>query len=172
MDIITIMSLAEIRDYLSYDPESGVFRWTKSSARRITIGDIAGNVNRAVGHRRIRFQNKYYLAHRLAWFFMHGEMPPEIDHKNRQPDDNRFENLRLSTSSQNKCNSGIRANNTSGYRGVSFYKQTSRWAGEVRAGGRRVWSGYFGTAEEAARARDVVAAKHHGEFVWLNFPVA
>jgi hypothetical protein len=137
----TSMSLEEIRDFLSYDPETGEFRWIKKPATQIMVGAVAGNVSQSMGgYRRIRFRNKYYLAHRLA------------------------------TSSKNKCNTRIRKDNTSGFRGVSYFAQTKRWAGELKLDGRRVWSGYFATAEEAARARDTAALKYHGEFARLNFP--
>ena len=68
------------------------------------------------------------------------------------------------------CNHGKRADNTSGYIGVSWAKQYGKWRAQVRKNGKTVWSARFDDLEKAARARDARALEHYGEFAVLNFP--
>ena len=93
----------------------------------------------------------------------------EVDHINRDGLDNRRENLRLCTRSQNSMNQGLRKNSLSGYRGVSYHQKRKRWIARIRVDGKHVRSASFKTAEEAARAYDEFAKKYHGEFASLNF---
>lgn len=99
----------------------------------------------------------------------------DVDHINRNTLDNRKENLRLATRSQNRGNLPRSRNNTTGYRGVSYYNypQTRKkpcWHASIGVNGTKVNLGYFKTAEEAAKAYDEAALKHFGEFATLNFP--
>ena len=84
--------------------------------------------------------------------------------------DNRRSNLRICTVSQNLANRGPQKNNTSGYKGVEWYKSRSNWRAKIKSAGKFVHIGYFKTAEEAAKAYDVVAKRLFGEFAFLNFP--
>ncbi len=89
--------------------------------------------------------------------------------------DNRESNLRVATVSQNAANRRKRADNTSGYKGVTFYPRNGKWMSQLctRTDGRRSnrFLGYFDTPEEAARAYDTESIRVHGEFAHLNFPV-
>lgn len=68
------------------------------------------------------------MAHRLAWLWVHGELPEhEIDHKNQIRSDNRIGNLRSATSKQNKENAPKRSSNTSGHKGVHWDKTRDKW---------------------------------------------
>jgi len=91
---------------------------------------------------------------------------PEVDHKNRNPFDNRKCNLRPCTSSQNQGNRKLNKNNTSGYRGVSF--KCNRWAASIRIDDEHIHLGYFDTRESAAIAYNKAARKHWGSFANLN----
>lgn len=88
-----------------------------------------------------------------------------FDHKNRQPLDNRRENLRPCTFQQNVWNSGRK--NSTGFRGVR--RSYKRYASRIMIDGELVTLGYFKTAEDAARAYDEAAFKLRGEFAVLNF---
>jgi hypothetical protein len=103
---------------------------------------------------------------------LHGvEIPSdmEIDHKNRNGLDNRFENLRLCTRSQNVCNEY--RENKHGFRGIAEVSRSKgqMFIGRVKVNGRQYQTKSFFTIEEAARARDDLAKQLQGEFAALNF---
>lgn len=93
-----------------------------------------------------------------------------VDHRNRDGLDNRRENLRLATYSQNNCNKLKRKNTSSQFTGVCFNKLGRRWVGYINHKGKRIFLGYFDSEIEAAKAYDAAARKYHGEFARLNFP--
>ena len=148
---------------LSYDPETGVFRWNVNH-HKMHAGDIAGGIG-AKGYWMIGIDCVRYYAHRLAWFYMTGEWPSEkIDHKDTNRIRNVWENLRPATTSQNAVNSGLGKTNTSGFKGVSWNAKLSRWQTHIRINGRSTYLGLFDDprAEHAAYCRAAEAA--HGEF--------
>lgn len=122
---------------------------------------------------------KYY-ALRSAWglmrktVYMHREIigAPRgmiVDHVNGNALDNQRSNLRLCTNSENMCNRGKQTDNTSGYKGVTWNSHRRRWQAQIKLNGKMVQSGRFDTPEDAARAYDEAARKHHGEFAKTNF---
>jgi hypothetical protein len=106
------------------------------------------------------------IAHRMGLCVV-----KEIDHENRNSLDNRRSNLRLATRHQQLGNMGLRKDNTSGYRGVSWNKVARKWQARIYLNNRSKSLGLYSTAKEAAEARNIAAKKHFGEFAWLN-PVA
>ena len=92
----------------------------------------------------------------------------EVDHINRDTLDNRKENLRYCTRSQNHCNKRIQNNNTSGYKGVVFAKHVKKWKARVYDKGRQICVGHFDTKKEAALAYNEAAIKYYGEFARIN----
>lgn len=162
---ITESLMSEMKRYLSYDPERGLFVWIKITSKRVHVGDLAGRINNA-GHLGISFNGVRYQAHRLAWGFTYGEVPEdmEIDHKDEDKLNNRISNLRLATKKQNSCNRGAPSNNTSGLKGVAFHKAANKWEAYVNHLGVKYYLGLFETPEEAG----AVAAKRrdelHGEY--------
>ena len=94
----------------------------------------------------------------------------EPDHKNRDTLDNRRENLRRATSSQNAVNRDYSWRQRDiPYRGV-YRRQNGRWTATLRCAGKLHCLGTYELAEEAARAFDAAAVRLHGEFAVLNFP--
>lgn len=151
-------------ELLEYDPETGAFtRLIGRSGPNARAGDVAGCDNGA-GYIRIYVDGAAFKAHRLAWFYAHGEWPSEIDHINGDKADNRLCNLRPVTRSQNRMNVAAYRSNKSGYRGVSFYKPTQRWKAQIQVDGRKKSIGYYGTPEEAHRAYCEASRVLHGEF--------
>ena len=93
-----------------------------------------------------------------------------VDHRNRDTLDNRRENLRLATHSQNQFNKGkTTRKTTSRFIGVFFEKYSGRWVARTTVEGKRIWLGRFDSEIEAARVYDEAAKKYHGEFAQLNF---
>lgn len=91
------------------------------------------------------------------------------DHRNKNTLDNRMENLRECTVSQNGANRDKQVRNTTGYKGV--FKNHSKWIARITVMNKRFHLGNFSNKESAARAYDAAALVHFGEFARLNFPV-
>lgn len=116
--------------------------------------------------RRSHPRRKIYM-HRLIL-----NCPPgvEVDHVDGNGLNNQKSNLRMATRSQNLSNRGLVTNNTSGYKGVVWRKDTNKWTAQLATKGRNRSLGCFPTAIDAARAYDEAAKKAFGEFAQLNFP--
>ena len=100
---------------------------------------------------------------------LRGILVPEhmfIDHINRDKLDNRLENLRLVTSSQNAVNSGLFANNRTGYRGVC--KHGRNYRARIRFMDNLICIGTFETPQQAAKAYNAKALELFGEYAYLN----
>ena len=111
-------------------------------------------------------QRRVYL-HRLIL----GSGPQDrVDHINLDTLDNRRENLRPCTDFQNRGNTALSSNNTSGYKGVHWHKGTCKWRAYIKYGGRQHSLGLYFDPEDAARAYDVAAIQVFGEFARINFP--
>lgn len=97
----------------------------------------------------------------------------KVDHRKvTRTLDNRKQNLRPATSSQNSANGRIRKSNTSGFKGVHWHRKCEKWQARVTVQGKAHSQGLFADKVEAAKARDIAARKLHGEFAHLNFPEA
>lgn len=88
----------------------------------------------------------------------------EVDHKNGDKLDNRRENLRTCTRSENMLNVAKFKNNKSGFKGVSWNKSTSSWVARISVNGKYVVLGYFDDIKSAATAYRKAGEKHHGDF--------
>ena len=93
----------------------------------------------------------------------------EVDHIDGDGLNNLRQNLRIVTRNQNRFNSRVRVDNTSGYKGVSLNKRTGRWVAWIGYYGKHKNLGYFATPEMAAQAYDAAARELFGEFARLNF---
>ncbi len=150
----------EIKEYISYCPESGLFHWIKCTRRRGKPGDVAGCLG-AYGYWLVPFMGVNYRAHRLAWWWVYGEIPEQIDHINRKRNDNRFCNLRASSAAENvrnACNKGA----LTGVKGVT--KNGNRFYGRVHFNYKSYNAGSYGTVEEAEAAVKSLREKLHKEF--------
>lgn len=95
---------------------------------------------------------------------------PIVDHANGNKLDNTRANLREATSRQNSWNRGLRSDSKIGYKGVVRSRSRQQYRARIQVGEKRIHSGYYATAVEAARAYDAMAREHYGEFARLNFP--
>ena len=90
------------------------------------------------------------------------------DHKDKNPLNCQRDNLRVASISQNGMNSKIRSDNTSGYKGVSFHIQTTKWRACIQVNSKQISLGLYETIKEAAVAYNIAAIKYHKEFAVLN----
>ncbi len=158
------LTLEQVREFLEYDPVSGLFKWRKRTSNRISVGDVAG-VKAGNGYIYIALHDRRLLAHRVAWFYVTGKWPEEqLDHINRDRADNRLVNLRPASQSQNSCNGVLRSTNKSGYRGVSWEKRKKKWQARIVKDRKQYLLGYFATKESAYDAYLEAASRLHGEF--------
>ena len=167
------MSPVRLRQLLHYEADSGRFTWlpraNPMNERSINCwngkhaGRAAGGI-RADGYLSIMIEGKAYLAHRVAWAISTGEWPDfRIDHHNGILLDNRFSNLRPATHAQNMANTKKRADNTSGYKGVTL-REGGRYEARIQADNKSRLLGRFDTAEKAYAAYCAAAAKLHGDY--------
>jgi hypothetical protein len=94
----------------------------------------------------------------------------KVDHRDRDGLNNCRHNLREATHAENMHNSRRRVNNTTGYKGVYLNRRTGRYFAKLTVNRKQISSDGHKTPEDAARAYDKLAKKHHGEYAWLNFP--
>jgi hypothetical protein len=91
-----------------------------------------------------------------------------VDHKDRNSLNNQKSNLRYATYSQNNINTNRLTRSSSGYRGVSFHKQSKKWSADICLNYERTRLGLYDTPEMAAVAYNIAARELHGEFARLN----
>jgi len=142
-------TIVDDADYEKVSP----YRWHRLGGRRSYYASAT-------------IKNKDVLLHRLILDAKPGE---QIDHINGNKLDNRRENLRLCSHSQNMANRPKHSNNTSGYKGASWDKVRQKFESQIVCKSKKIYLGYFETAVEAAKAYDEAAKKYFGEFANLNF---
>lgn len=142
----------KLKEELKYNPNTGVFIRTKKTSNKVNIGDIVGYKNNC-GYIVIGVDGRQMLAHRLAWVYVYGTMPNNIDHINGITDDNRITNLRSVSHQENHKNQAISKNNTSGVTGVYWVNQQSNWLAKIKVNYKDITLGRFDTKQEAALAR-------------------
>jgi HNH endonuclease len=141
-----------VRELLSYDPDTGVFRWIKAR-RAVTVGAVAGS-NYGNGYLRIKINDRAHLSHRLAWLYAHGEWPAaQIDHINGIRSDNRLVNLREATPGENQQNVAAHRSNPSRRLGVAWDKRARKWRARIKINRKEIYLGLFENIEDAADAR-------------------
>lgn len=159
MSTFTQTYLKELFDYLS----EGVFIRKMSTGPTSLAGQTVAGSAAGRGYKRTWVAGKKYTMHRLIWFWHHGTWPEALDHINGNRADNRIENLRECTHTQNMWNAKGRKSQT-GIKGVTWDKRKNRYRVRFRTGGERNSFGYFKTLEEARIAVEAARTKYHGEF--------
>jgi len=160
---MAILTHDELLRLLRYDPENGTFTRRVVTASRVKIGMIAGYTD-VHGYTCLSVLNKGYKAHRLAWFYMTGAWPSgDIDHRDGDRGNNRWNNLRDASRSQNLANSGKRSGNTSGLKGVSILP-SGKWRASFSVGNKQRHVGVFDCPAAAHLAYMVETSRHYGEF--------
>ena len=150
-----------------YNPLSGIFTCREHQPKsRFYPGDVLGSLISS-GYLQVYIDGVSYLAHRLAWLHETGSVTEnDIDHRDLVKTHNWFSNLREATRRQNIQNQGVKATNTSGFKGVSFSKQKGKFEARIRANGRRIHLGFFDLPEDAGAAYEAAATQLHGGFAY------
>jgi hypothetical protein len=157
------MNQARLQELFNYDPETGWFT-NRYSRGRAGIGERAGSPS-GHGYRKIVVDYDKFYEHQLAWLYIHGKFPGEIDHINGDGCDNRIANLRLCTRSENNFNS-LRPTGESGLRGAYLDKRNLKWYSQIQIGRQVKFLGMFDSAEEAHEAFMAAVENLHGNFAY------
>ncbi len=144
--------------------EDGILVW-KVSKGNVKKGDVAG-WSQPLGYFRVRIEEKNYLVHRMIFLYHHGYLTPgmQIDHIDGNTSNNRIENLREVTLTQNQQNSKIPSDNTSGVKGVYWCKVQRKWRSRIKVKRKQIHLGYYKTLEEAEAVVKAAREKYHGEY--------
>ncbi len=153
-----MLDLATARELFEYDHAAGALRWrvSKGAAKK---GNVAGT-RRPDGRMAVFVDYRPHYVANVVWLLVKGEWPPsQLDHRDRDPSNNRVDNLRPSTHAQNQWNVRCRG----------FYRKGNGYAARIRIGaGRRLWLGSFDTEDEAREAYNRAVLKHHGAYGCLS----
>jgi hypothetical protein len=169
-----------IRQALDYDSTTGIFVWKNRPVDHFTndvsakksntrwAGKQAGSINKVHGYIGIFLFGRRMQAHRLAWIISNGDISlGEIDHINGIRSDNRIENLRLVTRSENHKNTKRPKHNSSGFIGVSWHIGCNKWQAYIKINGKVRYLGMFDHLDDAVNARHLAEKtlcfhKNHG----------
>lgn len=155
--------LNRLREYVHYDPETGVVSCIKRRpGGKWEVGVEIGNADR-YGYLQFQSEGRQYLLHRVIYFLMTGTYPPIVDHKDGHRQNNAWLNLREANPSQSAANRGPRKNQRYP-KGVETIRNSPRFQARITVRGTRIALGIFDTPEEAHAAYCIAAAKFHGEF--------
>lgn len=148
-----MISYSHVASILAYDPDTGVFTWKQTKGPRAKAGDVAGCLNDQ-GYWRVKIDGKHYRANRLAYLLMTGDWPAhEVDHENGIQSDNRWDNLRHATRSQNEVNKP--------FKGVR--RKGNRYQARITHDGKRIDLGWYGSEAAAMTVYSKTAQRIRGE---------
>ena len=153
-----MLTQEHLKSVLHYNQLTGVFAWV-SSPRNGWIGKRAGNSMKSC-YVNIGVCGVLYLAHRLAFLYMKGSIPKEVDHINRVRSDNSWCNLREVTHSENCKNMPEYQNNKSGITGVHYNRQNAKWYAYINIDRKKINIYYGDDFFEACCARKSAEIKH------------
>ena len=159
------LSVEELNNIFEY--RDGELIWKARSSKCVKIGDIVSGVG-GNGYKRVTINYKSYLAHRIIYFMHNGFVAEYLDHINGNKLDNRIENLRACTVSENGQNAKLRTDNSSGIKGVSWLKIERRWRARIESKGKVIATKYFLKKEDAKEYIENIRANIHGEFARNN----
>lgn len=146
-----------------FEYREGRLYWKISKRGTKGVGSVAGRFT-SRGYLQVHFDGKTYMGHRIIFLLHHGYLPEQVDHINGDTKDNRIENLRAASASQNGQNKKIASNNTSGCKGVNFNKNKNMWMVNLRLHKHRHFLGYYRDKELADLVASSFREKYHGEF--------
>ncbi len=155
-----------LREHFEYDAKTGKLTWKKPQFRsKAKVGAEVGVTRVTQWGKRYRcffIRGKIYQVHRVIWKMQRHEIPDgyEIDHIDGNSLNNRIDNLRCVTSSENRKNRRMARNNTTGIVGVRQLRYGNKWGAHIKVEGKYIHLGTFDTKESAARARKEAERAH------------
>lgn len=158
------LTQTRLKHLLHYDPVTGLFTRRVRTSQMNRAGEVAGT-RTGIGYVRVSVDGKLYLAQRLVWLYVHGNLPAgDIDHIDGDKQNNKLENLREVSRSVNMQNvASARVNNKSGLLGVCRHGPSFR--AQIKLNGVRHTLGSFKTPEEAHAAYIAAKAAMHAGYV-------
>jgi len=152
---------------IDYDPLTGVMCNKVKRINSKPVGEPLGRVS-GNGQIMVHVDGRLYQMHRLIWFYMTGEWPTNlVDHKDRDPTNNVWDNLREADRAQNGHNANMKKNNTSGVTGV-WYRENKRspsvWVAEIFVRGKKICLGCSPDKEVAIKIRQDAEIEYFGEY--------
>ena len=170
------MDIELLRDIIKYNPETGELIWKeRSDDFPASITSIRAfntkNANKPIyqeqhrGYLRVCLFGKNYKSHRVAWAIYYGYWPDDqIDHIDGDRSNNRIENLRAASQTENSRNTKIPSTNMSGVIGVFWDKRRFKWEARISENSKSVYLGEFDYFWDAVEARRDAEKKYgyHG----------
>lgn len=156
------ISLQRLKELVYYS--DGFLYWNRKTGRS-SAGAKLGSPN-SCGYLLAKIDKQSYMVHRLIFMYHYGYLPLVLDHVNGDHLDNRIENLREATFTQNSMNRP--GWSTSGFKGVSKHNQTGKWQARIKVNGKDKYLGLFEHPEDAHQAYREACSEIHGEFMNLK----
>ncbi len=128
-----------------------------------SVGQKIGSLDKR-GYIKTTYKKKPHLVHRLIFMMHHGFFPLQVDHVNNDRTDNRIENLRAATPSENLRNRPMSKSNKSGVKNVHWLAKNKQWIVNLTVDRKRLFIGGFKDLEAADLVAQLAREKYHGEF--------
>lgn len=154
------LSVERLEELFSYEDGKLI---SKKKIKGRNVGDVLGSVG-SKGYLTVRVDGVNYLLHRVIFMMKHGYLPKFLDHIDGDILNNKVENLRAATNTENQWNQKIRVGNKSGYKGVNWDNTRSKWRANCKVNGKAHNLGYFNNPEQAARVVQEFRNNNHKEF--------
>ena len=155
-----IITQQEINEYFEY--KDGFLYWKKVNSNVTKIGNIAGCFQKN-GYQILMLNKQFHYVHRLIYLKFYGNLPKIIDHIDGNPSNNKIENLREATQSDNICNRAKQSNNKSGIKGVAWNPKRNEWTATCQYKGIVIRK-YCKSIDEAEITVRKLREQLHGQF--------
>jgi hypothetical protein len=153
-----------LKEIFKYENGNLIRNYDSGGSKAGTAAGWVNTVTRGKKYIRISVKRNHIYLHQAIFLYHHGYLPKYIDHMNGDSFDNRIENLRETNQSLNTANSKLSKANTSGFKGVTWRKDTKKWAAQIFKDGKRFGLGSFDNVNDAAEAYKRKAIEFFGEF--------